>query len=62
MVIKKDDIIDNWPLILLEYPFVRKGMTASEYDEEKKYYMQQSLDDIKDGKYKPLWKQREERL
>lgn len=60
MIIKKDDLIDDWDPILLAYPFVRKGMTAEEYDKERKYLAQQNIEDIKNLKYKPLWKQREE--
>lgn len=33
-----DDLIDDWNPIMLEYPFVRKGMTLREYLEEKGYY------------------------
>lgn len=60
MMVGPNDIIDNWPPIMLEYPFVHKGMTAKEYDEEKKYYFSRPIDEIKQQKYKPLWKQREE--
>ena len=58
-----NEIIDNWNPIMLEYPFVRRwsGMTAREYYEEKAYYLSMTLDDIKNGNYKPLWKQREEK-
>lgn len=51
-----DDVIDNWNPIMLEYPFVRKGMTLREYLEEKEYY-NQHRQDVKDGIYKPLWQQ-----
>lgn len=61
MVIQPNDSIDSWGLNFLEYPFVREGMTVAEYEEEKKYYLEQGLENIKNGKYKPLWKQREER-
>ena len=30
--------IDDWPLLLKEYPFIRKGMTPNEYDMERDYY------------------------
>ena len=58
-----NEIIDNWDPIMLEYPFVRigKGMTAREYYEEKEYYLSVGLDAIKSRRYKPLWKQREEK-
>ncbi len=55
-----NEIIDDWPLYMREYPFVRKGMTAREYYEEKEYYLSGTIDDLKNGRYKPLWKQREE--
>lgn len=53
-----DDVIDNWDPVMLEYPFVRKGMTLREYFEEKEYYYQHR-EEVKTGKYEPLWKQRE---
>ena len=53
-----EDVIDNWDPIMLEYPFVRKGMTLREYLEEKEYYYQHKSE-IKTGEYKPLWKQKE---
>ncbi|MCR5419308.1 MAG: hypothetical protein K6E84_10360 [Lachnospiraceae bacterium] len=52
--------IDNWDHRLLEYPFVRKGMTVEEYEKEKAYYFSVSMEDLKKQRYKPLWKQREE--
>ncbi len=55
-----NEITDNWHPILLEYPFVRRGMTAKEYFEEKEYYTSVGIDDLKNERYKPLWKQREE--
>ena len=55
-----NETVDNWPPIMLEYPFVRRGMTKKEYLEEKKYYCSMTADDLKQGRYKPLWKQREE--
>lgn len=58
MMEDENEVIDNWDQRLLEYPFVRKGMTAKEYDEEKQYYLSQSIEDLKSGKYVPLWKQR----
>ena len=51
--------IDNWNPILLEYPFVRKGMTEEEYYAEKAYYLSRPIDDLKNGLYIPLWKQKE---
>ena len=54
-----NEIIDDWDPIMLEYPFVRKGMTAKEYVEEKEYYFSRPIEEIKKRKYKPLWKQRE---
>lgn len=52
--------IDDWDPILLEYPFVRKGMTEKEYDVEKAYYFSRPIEEIKNQEYRPLWKQREE--
>ncbi|MCM1190524.1 MAG: hypothetical protein NC541_14670 [bacterium] len=51
-----DDVIDNWSPLMLEYPFVRKGMTLREYFQEKDYY-NQHRQEVKDGTYLPLWKQ-----
>ena len=59
MMEDQNEVIDNWNPILLEYPFVRKGMTAQEYDEEKAYYYSVPLEDHKTNQYVPLWKQRE---
>lgn len=61
MGIDKDDLetIDSLDPIMLEYPFVREGMTIDEYYEEKEYYINQSVDDLKNGRYIPLWKQTE---
>ena len=52
-----DAVIDNWHPILLEYPFVRVGMTHREYIEEKAYYISGSLERFKMGLYSPIWKQ-----
>ena len=60
MTEEENETIDNWPLFMREYPFTRKGMTVREYEEEKAYYLSMSVDDLKYGRYKPLWKQREE--
>ncbi|MBO4903038.1 MAG: hypothetical protein J5518_09620 [Lachnospiraceae bacterium] len=57
MMVDQNEIIDDWDPLLLEYPFVRKGMTAKEYDEEKAYYFSRPIDEIKNGTYIPLWKQ-----
>ena len=53
------ETIDNWDHRLLEYPFVRKGMTVEEYEEEKAYYFSVPISDHKKSIYKPLWKQKE---
>ena len=42
-----------------EYPFYRKGMSLEDWKAERKY-MSDHLKDVRSGKYKPLWKQREE--
>lgn len=55
-----NEVIDNWDPILLEYPFVRQGMTAKEYEEEKRYLAKHYFTDYRNGTYKPLWQQREE--
>ena len=52
------DVLDP---IMLEYPFVRDGMTVGEYIEEKIYYGEH-FQEYRRGKYKPLWKQREETI
>jgi len=52
-----DAVIDNWDPILLEYPFVREGMTHREYIEEKAYYLACPIERLKKRLYTPLWKQ-----
>ena len=54
-----DEVIDGWSLNRLEYPFTRRGMTAREYAEEFSYYLSVGVENIKSGKYEPLWKQRQ---
>lgn len=51
------ETIDKWNPIMLEYPFVRKGMTVDEYEAEKEYYGKH-LKEVRDGTYLPLWKQK----
>lgn len=41
---------------MMEYPFYHDGMTIDEWYEERDYYANH-MDDVKKGKYKPLWKQ-----
>ena len=43
---------------LKEVPFWRDDMTPEEYDEERMYYAK-NFNLVKEGKYIPLWKQRE---
>ncbi|MCR5775475.1 MAG: hypothetical protein K6G42_10365 [Lachnospiraceae bacterium] len=56
---KDNKTIDSLDPVMCDYPFVREGMTLDEYYEEKEYYIKQSVDDLKKGRYVPLWKQRE---
>lgn len=53
----KQNTIDGWDARLLEYPFVYEGMTVEEYETEKEYWGSH-LDDVKNGTYSPLWKQK----
>ena len=53
----EEETIDDWDPFLLEYPFIRKGMTVSEYEEEKNYWGAH-LKEVKEGTYIPLWKQK----
>lgn len=46
---------------LKEAPYWREGMTPEEYDIEREYYGK-NFKLVREGKYKPLWKQREEEL
>ena len=39
-----------------EYPFYRKGMCLDEWKAELKY-MNEHLDDVREGRYMPMWKQ-----
>ena len=45
--------------VLKNAPFWREGMTQEEFDIEGAYYVE-SLLLVETGKYKPLWKQKEE--
>ena len=42
-----------------EYPFIRTDMSEAEYEKEYDYYIH-NYDKVRNGTYKPLWKQREE--
>lgn len=42
-----------------EYPFVKNGMSYDEYWKELKYYYRH-LEEVHNGKYKPLWQQNNE--
>ena len=53
-----NDIIDNYGLMLLEYPFARSGMTIAEFEKEREYYNSQPIENIKNKTYIPLWKQK----
>ena len=46
------------PFSKRQYPFYRKGMGIEEWRIESKY-MSDHLEDVRQGKYKPLWKQKE---
>ena len=54
---RQQSTIDDWDARLLEYPFVYKGMTVEEYEKEKEYWGKH-LEDVKNGTYSPLWKQK----
>ena len=54
MVKKSDWATEN----LMEAPFWRNGMTPEEYDEEREY-LGKNFHLLREGKYTPLWKQRE---
>ena len=41
---------------LMEAPFWRSGMTPEEYDIEREYFYKH-IEEVKEGKYVPLWKQ-----
>lgn len=38
-----------------ETPYWRDGMSVDEYEKERLYYYKH-LKDVKEGRYKPLWK------
>lgn len=42
------------------YPFERDGMSLKEFQEEHIYYLK-NIENVRNGTYKPLWKQREEK-
>ena len=51
------DVNSNWATeTLKEVPFWREGMTPEEYEKEYNY-LYNHFDDLKVGKYKPLWAQ-----
>lgn len=52
-------LIDDMDPILWQYPFVRldRTMTMKEFEMERKYYGEH-LEDLEEGTYKPLWKQK----
>ncbi len=41
-----------------EVPFWREDMSVEEYEEER-IYLYEHWDDLQNGKYVPLWKQKE---
>lgn len=43
---------------LKEFPFWRDGMEPEEFDREREYYLK-NTNLVSQGKYMPLWKQRE---
>lgn len=43
---------------LKEAPYYHDGMTFEEYDIEREYYLK-NLDLVHEGKYVPLWKQKQ---
>lgn len=47
--------------ILLDYPFIHDEMTWGEYWEEREYFNQHFTEHWM-GTYKPLWKQKKEKL
>ena len=51
------ETIDNWSLLLTEYPFVKEGMFAEDYWEERLYWGMH-LAEVREETYKPIWKQR----
>jgi len=52
------EVKNNWaPPTLREMPFWRDGMTPEEFDREREYYYDH-YDDLKNGTYKPLWRQK----
>ena len=49
------EIIDD--ALLFEYPFAKEGMFADDYWEERLYWGMH-LTEVREGTYKPIWKQR----
>lgn len=54
---KEIKTVDDLPYIMKEFPFIRDGMTIAEYEEERDYWGMH-LEEVKNGTYIPLWKQR----
>jgi len=50
------------PYSLREAPFYHKSITPEEYESERMYYYENFETLVKEGKYKPLWKQKQENI
>ena len=44
---------------MMEAPYWRNGMTPEEYDREREYFYKH-IEDVKKGRYLPLWQQKME--
>ena len=57
---ERNDKMEEWATpTLKEAPWWRQGMTIEEYDIERDYYGEHFGDLVVNGKYVPLWKQKE---
>jgi len=55
-----EEKINDWASpTLREVPFWRDGMTPEEYEIEREYFYKNLDSLVKEGKYIPLWKQKQ---
>ena len=55
------EMYEDWATpTMKEAPYWRDGMSPDEYEAEREYYGRNYVSLFLKGKYKPLWKQKEE--
>ena len=57
---ERNDKMEEWATpTMIHNPWWRQGMTPEEYDKEREYYFSNFDTLVVNGKYVPLWKQKE---